>query len=324
MLSDAALALALGGEIKWLYNSARRLGRPVRRSQDDATWWRLVHHLAVGLGVSLADASRAADTLLAADMTPGRVRIHATRDESVAISIDLARFHDGTALALACALHSAIPKARGRPRTRPEGATAASFAPDEMATIVRLRALSDANRIDIALQTPAPDTDVPNAGRAVVRTLAEAGVPFAIAGESAAVFHGAPWHPESLDLCADTSGRSSAVLAQVLNTLNARPRGVPVREGFSFDSSLLRATSMLALRVGRLPLNVSPSIEGLGEYAQVEGICVQVPLDSVRVRVITLDALLRSSPPGRVAADPVLHKRWSLLSVLQEPHAGTR
>ena len=97
-----------------------------------------------------------------------------------------------------------------------------------------------------------------------------------------------------------------------------------MREGFSFDSSLLRATSMLALRVGRLPLNVSPSIEGLGEYAQVESICVQVPLDSVRVRVITLDALLRSSPPGRVAADPVLHKRWSRLSVLQEPRAGTR
>ena len=260
MLSDAALALALGGEIKWLYNSARRLGRPVRRSADDAIWWRLVHHLAVGLGVALADAARSADTLLNTGLTPGRVRLRATRDESVSIGIDLARFHDGAALALAGALHLAVPRARGRPRTRPDAGSAFAFSAVEMETVVRRRAMSEPDRLNFALGVLLPDAETEHAGHTVVRALSTAEVPFALIGTSAAVFHCAPWVPESLDLCLDTSVRRGAVLAGVLNDLGARPRGVASREGFRFDAALLRASSMLALRVGSLPLNLSPSI----------------------------------------------------------------
>ena len=324
MLTDAALARSIGGEIKWLYNSARRLGRPVRRSLDDAVWWRMVHHLAVGLGVPMVDAARAADTLLAAGMNPGRVRVSATRDESVAISVDLARFHDAAALALACALHMAVPKARGRPRIRTEPDTRPAFTAQEMATIVQLRSMADADRLGLALRIPAFDADANHTGQSVVSALAQAGVPFAVAGNAAAAFHGAPWHADSLDLCADVSVRHGAVLARILNTLEAKPRGAPVREGFEFDSSLVRAVPMLALRVGSLPLNVTSAIDGLGEYSQIEDLCVQVPLECVRVRVITLEALLRSPPPARATADPLLQMRWRRLGALHEPRAGTR
>lgn len=324
MLSDAALALALGGEIKWLYNSARRLGRPVRRSVEDAAWWRLVHHLAVGLGVALADAARSADTLLNAGMTLGRVRLRATRDESVSISIDLARFHDGAALALACALHVAVPRARGRPRTRSEPSSAFAFSAMEMETVVRRRAMPEPERLDLAISVMTPDAETEHAGHTVVHALSAAAVPFALIGNSAALFHCAPWAPESVDLCADTSVRSGAVLASVLNDLGARPRGVASREAFRFDSALLRASSMLALRVGRLPLNVSPSIDGVGDYAQIEDLCVQVPLEADRIRVIPLDALLRGVPPARSAADQIPHARWAQLRMLLESHTGTR
>jgi len=284
----------------------------------------MVHHLAVGLGVSLADAARVADTLLSAGMDAGRVRVNATRDESVAISIDLTRFHDAAALALASALHMAVPRARGRPRRRPEPETLAAFTADEMATLVQVRSMSDRDRLDVALRISASDTDTQHTGRSVVTALARAEVPFAIVGDGAAAFHGAPWHPNSLDLCADTSVRHGAALARVLNALEARPRGVPARKEFELDSSLVRATPMLALRVGSLPLNIAPAMDGVGEYAQIEDLCVQVPLESVLVRVITLDALLRSTPPTGVAADSVLHERWRRLGALREPRAGTR
>jgi hypothetical protein len=291
---------------------------------DDTVWWRLVHHLAVGLGVALADAARSADTLLNTGLTPGRVRLRATRDESVSISIDLARFHDGAALALAGALHLAVPRPRGRPRTRPEAGSAFAFSAIEMETVVRRRAMSEPERLNFAIGVMSPDAETGHPGHAVVHALSAAGVSFALMGTSAAVFHCAPWAPESLDLCTDTSVRRGAILAGVLNDLGARPRGVASREGFRFDSALLRASFMLALRVGSLPLNLSPSIDGVGDYAQIEDVCVQVPLEAARIRVIPLDALLRSVPPARLAAAAMPQARWSQLRVLLGSPTGTR
>jgi len=63
LLSDAALSIVVGDDVKWLYNSARRLRKPILRTSDAATWWRMVHHLSVGLGAPLNDAGRAADAL---------------------------------------------------------------------------------------------------------------------------------------------------------------------------------------------------------------------------------------------------------------------
>lgn len=322
MLSDAALSIAIGCEIKWLYNSARRLARPVDRSTTAATWWRLVHHLAVGLGVPLTHAARSADTLLVTGMAPGRIRLRATRDDSVAVSIDLARFHDGAALALAAALYLAVPKIRGRPRKRPDLGSVV-FSQSEMEVMVRLRALSETERIEYAVESGAVPSHSVQPGAEFLRELLVGGVPFVIVGASAAVFHCSPWPAKSLDLCLDTSMLHAGTVARALNDLGAVPRGIAVPDGFRIDAAILGAVPLLALRVKDMSVNLFPSLGGIGEYAQVEQVSVQVPLGGGRVRVLTVPGLLKSDVPGRIGRSASDRARWLQFAASPDSGAGT-
>ena len=324
MLSDAALGLAVGCDIKWLYNSARRLSRPIRRALDEATWWRLVHHLAVRLGVSLADAAQASDMLLAPGMHPGRVRLRATPDESVSVVVDLGRFHDGAALALAAAQFLAVPRPRGRPKIKGTDGTPPQFSPDEMATVLRLRVLDPAARLSAALDGIPGKDPVDDEARRVLLSLSDAKIPFVIVGESAAAYHGAPWAATSLDLCADPSPRHSTAFAIVLNSLNAEPRGTATREGFRVDASLLRAVPMLALRIGSLDLNIYHEIGDVGEYQQVALKTVRVGTEDSAVFVLSLEALLQSETPGALGVSGEHQRRRTLLRTIQGMDFGTR
>ena len=324
MLSDSALGLAVGCDIKWLYNSARRLDKPIRRATDGATWWRLVHHLAVRLGVPLADAAQASDMLLAPDMHPGRIRLRSTPDESVSVVVDLGRFHDGAALALAAAQFLAVPRARGRPKTREAIAASAQFSSAEMATVLRLRALEPAARLSAAIDGMAGEVPVGDGARRVLFSLSDANIPFVIVGEFAAAYYGAPWAATSLDLCADPSPRHSTAFAIVLNSLNAKPRGTATREGFRVDASLLRAVPMLALRIGSLDLNIYHEVGDVGEYQQVALKTVRVGTEDSAVFVLSLEALLQSKTPGALGISGEHQRRRTLLRTIQGMDFGTR
>lgn len=324
MLSDAALGLAVGCDIKWLYNSARRLKKPIRRAVDEAVWWRLVHHLAVRLGVPLAGAAQASNMLLAPGMHPGRIRLRATPDESVSIVVDLGRFHDGAALAVAAAQFLAVPRARGRPKTRETIAAAAQFSADEMATVLRLRALEPTARLSVALDGVVAEDPVGDAVRRVLLSLSDANIPFVIVGESAAAYHGAPWAATSLDLCADPSPKHSTAFARVLNSLNAQPRGTASREGFRVDASLLRVVPMLALRIGSLDLNIYHEIGDVGEYQQVAIKTVRVSIEDSAVLVLSLAALLQSKTPGALRVSREHQRRRTLLRTIHGMDFGTR
>lgn len=324
MLSDAALELAVSCDIKWLYNSARRLGKPIRRTMDEATWWRLVHHLSIRLGVPLAGAAQASDMLLAPGMHPGRIRLRATPDESVSIVVDLGRFHDGAALALAAAQFLAVPRARGRPKTREAVGAPAQFSPDEMATVLRLRTLEPTARLAAALEGVPGVDSAGDGARRVLLSLNDEDVPFVVVGESAAAFHGAPWPAASLDLCADFSPKHSAAFARALNHLNAQPRGTATRENFVIDATLLRAAPMLALRVGSLDLNIYPDIGDVGEYQQVAVKSVRVGLDLSAVLILSPDALILSNASGVNGVGHESLRRRMLLRTIQGMDFGTR
>lgn len=324
MLSDAALALAIGCQIKWLYNSARRLRKPVGRSTEAATWWRLVHHLDVGLGASLADAARAADTLLTPGVLPNRVRLRATRDESVAILVDLARFHDGAALALASAQYLAVPRSRGRPRLTSRARTVPHLLPVELAVVLERKALAPPNRLEIALGEIGAADLSPGSARSIVRALCAANIPFVVIGDVAAAFHSAPALGGELDICADLSLRHASTLAKVLNDLGSQPRAVAVRDGFALDASLVRAPSMLALRSGESNLNVYGELPDVGEYQQVEAGSMKVPWEGATVRVLGLEALSRSQFPPPSGSDINRWRQHEVLRAILAMETGTR
>jgi hypothetical protein len=295
MLSDAALSIAVDASTKWLYNAARRLKRPLGRSLEDASWWRLTHHLAGRLGIPLVEASRASDLLLTQGSEVSRVRLRSTPDDTVAVSVDLARFYDGAALAAASALHLATPRPRGRPsRTR-----ALSSAP--LAARASPSPQEDSGRFVQAIVGVRSEEGVENPGPVVhlLSVLSEAGVPFVIGGAVAAVFHGAGPAANSLDLIADLGARPARLLAQVLNRLGARPRGVHFREGFQFDSVLVRSAPSLALRAEGIALNISRAAPGIGEFPQVRESSYLIALEGLSCRVLSSEAVARAAALAR-------------------------
>lgn len=68
------------------------------------------------VGVSLASAAKAADAALGSAPSVHRVRLSASVDQTIVLTVDLERFHSTTNAALAAALTFAPPKKRGRPR----------------------------------------------------------------------------------------------------------------------------------------------------------------------------------------------------------------
>jgi hypothetical protein len=290
MFSDAALAIAVDTSTKWLYNASRRLKRPLRRSLEDAVWWRLTHHFTGRLGIPLSDAARASDLLLAQGSDLSRVRLRSTVDDTVAISVELSRFHDGAAVAAAAALHLATPRRRGRPpreQSPGRGLLPSPQAPSGDDSIRLARALE-------LVRSPegvASDLSVLK----LLASLTEAGVPFVISGGVARAFHGDGREVDSLDIVADPTARHARSLAQALNRLEARPRGVHVREGFTLDSSLVRAVPCLALRVRGIALNVTRSLPGIGEFPQVYDASHLLLLESLSCRILTQDALTRTA-----------------------------
>ena len=291
MLSDAALAVAIDTDAKWLYNASRRLKRPLLRTLEDAIWWRLTHHLSGRVGIQLADAARAADTLLSRGSDLGRVRLRATSDDSVAVSIDLGRFHDGAALAIAAAIHLAVPRKRGRPLKH--RAVPVAGAKDE------LDSMGDATRVVAALEEmdhAGAEAEGPESGASgFLAALSDAGVPFIVVGALAGVYYGAERTARSVDVVADLTPRPARLLSELLNRLGARPRGANVREGFVFEPVLVRSSACLPLRIQGLAVNIMRSVPGIGEYPQAREASEIVVGDHLSYRVLNRPGLARAA-----------------------------
>lgn len=125
--------------------------------------------------------------------------------------------------------------------------------------------------------------------------LSEGEIPFVIVGGVARAVHGESVSVDSADLVADLSTRHARALSQVLNRVSARPRGVLSREGFAFDSALLRSVPCLALKINDVSLNISRTLAGVGEFPQVSEASVLVTLDGFSTRVLSQDGLSRAA-----------------------------
>jgi hypothetical protein len=110
------MAIATRADRAWLNNARRLLGKKMHRTPNGARWWGMVRMLNHELGIPLRSASKAADLVLHANSAPHRVRVSATLDGSVALRIDLERFHSTSNARLAAAFAFGTARSRGRPR----------------------------------------------------------------------------------------------------------------------------------------------------------------------------------------------------------------
>lgn len=299
MLSDLALSIGVGSDIKWLYNSSLRLKRPLARTFDDTVWWRLTHHLCAGVGVSLSAASRAADRVLDPESGAARVRLRSTVDDTVAVSVDVGRFRDGAALAIAAAMHLATPRPRGRPPRRRSFELAASIEGGDGPALGEPDAALRLEASLAAVVTPEPSAAALAAPVQLAAALAEAGVPFVFVGPVAGVFHRFLLRAGSVDLAVDLDARYARSVARVLTAAGALPRGVPVRADFAYDAPLIRAAPCLALRVEGVTVNLLRSVPGVGEFTQIHDASDVVSLGGLSYRILGRQGYLASARTRR-------------------------
>ena len=110
------MAIATRSSIAWLHNARRLLNKKLHRTPSGARWWGMVRMLHQELGIPLASAARAADLVLNPGAAPHRVRLPASLDGSVALRLDLERFHSTSNALLSAAYAFGAARKRGRPR----------------------------------------------------------------------------------------------------------------------------------------------------------------------------------------------------------------
>lgn len=144
-MTSLQLAIASRSSVTWLSNSSRILKRRLHRTPHGARWWGLVRMFNAEVGVSLASAAKAADAALGSAHSVHRVRLSASVDQTIVLTVDLARFHSTANAALAAALTFALPKRRGRPRRSFESAKPR---PDHLSEVWTIRVDDTAESLD--------------------------------------------------------------------------------------------------------------------------------------------------------------------------------
>jgi hypothetical protein len=121
-------AVSAGTDHKWLLNSSALLGRPLRRTPEDARWWGIVRTLEQAFGLTLANASAAANRAFKKRYDANEVVVAEDLSSTVKMTVDLFRY-DTTFLAnLSRARVRETPKRRGRRAERARDPVAAARA----------------------------------------------------------------------------------------------------------------------------------------------------------------------------------------------------
>jgi len=127
---------------------------------------------------------------------------------------------------------------------------------------------------------------------AMLQTLNRHGVEFLVIGGFAAKLHGSSLITRDLDICYARDRANLGRLADALRELGATLRGAPEGLPFRLDARTLEKGDAFtfATQLGALDILGTPS--GSGGYTELAKEATEVDLDDVRIRVVSLDALL--------------------------------
>ena len=121
-------AVATGGDVKWILNSAALLRRRIRHTRADARWWGLLRVLAESLGLPLRAAAEATTSSLRDGPSDGENTPITDVSGSASLRVDLNRYQSLFLANLSRALVRETPKQRGRPPGAAKGGAIASAA----------------------------------------------------------------------------------------------------------------------------------------------------------------------------------------------------
>lgn len=125
-----------------------------------------------------------------------------------------------------------------------------------------------------------------------MRGLNDASVDFVVIGGVAAVAHGSPFQTNDLDVCYRPSSENLVLLARLLKTWNAYPRGWDAGLPFEMDARTLTTTPVLTLQTSEGQLDLLDKVAGVGGFDEVLADSQSVTALNVQFRVLGLRALI--------------------------------
>jgi hypothetical protein len=129
--------------------------------------------------------------------------------------------------------------------------------------------------------------------RGLIEALAAGGVEYIIIGGVAGQLLGSPIVTYDLDICYATDRRNLERLARVLTGLHARLRGAPPDLPFRLDAQSLRNGDSFTFTTSKGDLDILGTPSGTGGYVDLERSATQIEADGLRLKVASIDDLIR-------------------------------
>lgn len=143
---------------------------------------------------------------------------------------------------------------------------------------------------------------------ALLKTLVRDEVEFIVIGGAAANAWGSPLATIDLDICYARSTANLEHLAGALRGLNARLRGTDEDAPFLLEAKTLGAGDHFTLVTDLGPLDLLGTPAGTDGYRDLIKNAIEIEIDEVSVRVVSLDDLIRMKkaagrPKDRIAVE---------------------
>jgi len=128
----------------------------------------------------------------------------------------------------------------------------------------------------------------------LLERLVRNGVDFVIVGGFAGVVHGCTYVTQDIDICCDFSPANLLSLQKAISDLEPVYRMTPGRKRLYLTEQACKQLKNLYLDTTMGPLDCLSVINGLGDFDQVRQASELVEVGGVRMRVLSLNALIKA------------------------------
>ena len=128
----------------------------------------------------------------------------------------------------------------------------------------------------------------------LLERLVRAEVDFVIIGGYAGVIHGCTYVTQDVDICCDFSVANLLALQKALSDLHPVHRMTPTRKPLELTPQNAGDFKNLYLDTDLGHLDCLSEVQAIGPYEKVKQASLPIEIDGMRLRVLTIDALIKA------------------------------
>jgi predicted nucleotidyltransferase len=142
--------------------------------------------------------------------------------------------------------------------------------------------------------------------RDILKRLNDNAVEFVVIGGVAATLHGSPRSTYDIDVCAVLSEPNLSKILSMLRGINPRFRMRPDKMPMPDDAERLRGFNNLNLDTDLGTIDFLTEVSGVGVYADALRQSVEMDVDGITCRVLSIDALIEAKRAANRTKDRVV------------------